>query len=355
VIIHAVPGFIAPSEYGAGNWKAVEATAIALERAGLTVRRVTFDESDPSTLLEHIPDDARHILIEYSAFPWLIEQLRRAYPHVGVHVRTHNAEPLQHLSRARSGGLRTFTHAPVWRRSARLLLNDLRCRHYADNLFGISEWDDSHYWRLLPGRAALWSFPYFSPWPYLRPDVEPEPWAARKPVIMCLGGNFDPSGMANVANFQQLADRLTMAMNPKWSFHLTWWSKWHDRVPEVHGAVEILRDVSEPWDLLCEVRGLAVLTPLGFGLKTTVVDGLAAGCRVIVHTELARHLPSEVAAACVLFDPAERDLEHIVSALMVAPEREDLNERLRDQAVDVLRGTLTKARSVQRSRSTWLW
>jgi hypothetical protein len=234
-------------------------------------------------------------------------------------------------------------------------MNDLRCRRFADNLLGISEWDDSHYWRLLPGRAALWSFPYFSPWPELRPDVELELWQLRRPVILCLGGNFDPSGMANVANFQRLADRFSAEHDPKWSFHLTWWSQWHDEVPEVHSPVEILRNVSEPWDLLCHVRGLAVLTPLGFGLKTTVVDGLAAGCRVIVHSELAQHLPADVAQSCLLFDPRKDDIDHIVSALAIAPDRDDLNERLRERAVAVLRSTLTANRTMQRSRSTWLW
>jgi hypothetical protein len=201
----------------------------------------------------------------------------------------------------------------------------------------------------------LWSFPYFSPWPDLRPAVEPEVWQARRPVVLCLGGDFDPSGLANVANFQRLADRLSTTLAPTWSFDLTWWSKWHDEVPDVHGPVEILRDVGEPWDLLCEVRGLAVLTPLGFGLKTTVVDGLAAGCRVIVHPQLARHLPSEVADACVLFDPDDDDVEHIINALEIAPDPDDLNDRLRDQAADVLRKTLAKDRTLQRSRSTWLW
>src|SRR5207302_11091767 len=101
--------------------------------------------------------------------------------------------------------------------------------------------------------------------------------------------------LANVANFQALADHLPVTSGTKWSFLLTWWSQWHDRVPDVNAPVEILREVAEPWDLLCQVRALAVLTPIGFGLKTTVVDGLAAGCHVIVHERLAGRLPPGVA------------------------------------------------------------
>src|SRR5207248_7640843 len=105
-------------------------------------------------------------------------------------------EPLQFLGRQKGDGWRAYTRPRVWKRSARLLQNDIRTRRVADTLLGISEWDDRHYWRRLPGKATLRPFAYFSPWPYVRPEVTPEPWDRRRPAIVSMGGNFDPSGLA---------------------------------------------------------------------------------------------------------------------------------------------------------------
>ncbi len=156
--------------------------------------------------------------------------------------------------------------------------------------------------------------------------------------MVSMGGNFDPSGLANVANFNALATKLSRAMSDQWSFELTWWSQWHDQVPDVVPEVKIIRGCDEPWDLLCEVRALAVLTPLGFGLKTTVVDGLAAGCKVIVHPTLAKHLPVVVRSQCLVCDPSrDEDVRKVTAALAASPPVTDLNAQLRQQAVSTLR------------------
>jgi hypothetical protein len=341
MIIHAVPSFIALSEYGAGNWKAVEATRLALEDTGLPFQRVTFDEHNSLELLDHVSDTTRDVVIEYSMFPDVLRDLRRRAPAIGLHVRTHNAEPFQHVSRAVSGrSWRDHVRRSVWRRSAALLVNDVRCRRHADTLLGISDWDDRHYWRWLPGGARVRAFPYFCVWPYHRPHVKPEPWDLRRWAIVSMGGNFDPSGLANVENFQALAQRVGRLPESKWSFELTWWDQWHDRVPDVKAPVEVLREVVEPWDLLCHVKVLAVLTPIGYGLKTTVIDGLAAGCHVIVHPRLAKRLPNEVAKVCLVFDPKADDPAALVEALPSPPDRNHLNDRLRNAAANILRASL---------------
>ena len=151
-------------------------------------------------------------------------------------------------------------------------------------------------------------------------------------------GVVDPSGLVNVANFNAIADRLSMVSNERWSFQLTWWSQWHERVPRVSKRVEILRQCDEPWDLLCEVRALAVLTHLGFGFKTTIVDGLAAGCHVIVHPRLAPRLPKDIADLCIVCDPAnDAHMARLAHTLSMRPAYHDVNRLLRERALAVLR------------------
>ncbi len=348
MIVHAVPSFINAYEYGAGNWKAVEANRLALQRAGLPSREVGFDGDKPATAIPQVPPDSRHLLIEYSAFPDLLIQLKRTHPPLRLHVRTHNAEPYQHFHRATGNGLRDYANPRLWAKCLRLLWRDVRCRQAADTLLGISEWDNANYWRGLPGKALIRYLPYYSPWPYLRSGVEPQPWDLRKQAVVSLGGNFDPSGMANVRNLNTIATRLSQAVPNRWSFALTWWSQWHEQVPKVSAHVEVLRDCREPWDLLCQVRALAVLTPLGFGLKTTVVDGLAAGCHVIVHSQLAKRLPHRVRQLCLICDPSrDEDLVRLVDSLSTPPRSHNLNQQLRDTAVDMFRSTFASSTDTQ--------
>ena len=344
MILHAIPSFISARDYGAGNWKAVEATRIALRRTGLPVRTVQFDWRDPGTVMPQVTPEIRHLLVEYSGFPNLLRQLQQTHPNVGLHVRAHNAEAYQFFQRATGNGIRSYASPRVWSKWLRLLWRDARCRQAADTLMGISEWDNGHYWHWLWGKAAVRYFPYHSPWPYLRAEVAPRPWALRQRAMVSMGGNFDPSGMANVGNFEQLALKISGVLGHDWSFLLTWWSQWHQAVPKVAARVEVLRDCREPWDLLCQVRALAVLTPLGFGLKTTVVDGLAAGCHVIVHPRLARRLPRQVADLCYVCAPSRaEDVTRLAGMLSTAPKTHRLNQQLCDTAVDVLRSAFERA------------
>jgi hypothetical protein len=188
--------------------------------------------------------------------------------------------------------------------------------------------------------------PYFCPWPQLRPEVKLPRWEDRRPAILSMGGNFDPSGIANFNHFDLMSGQLSIRMQEPWSYLLTWWSQWHEAVPQVSAHIEIERNCEQPWDLLCETRALAVLTHLGFGFKTTVVDGLAAGCHVIVHPRLAERLPKEVSALCLLCDPhKEGDVARLATALAKPPARHRLNEDLCQRAADTLKASLSSSRA----------
>lgn len=340
MIIHAIPEYINDKEYGAGNWKAVEGTCLALAEAEIQAKTVRFNDKMPEAILSELTPDTRHLLIEYSFWPNLQAEAKRQNPQLKVHVRTHNAEAYQYIHRYRRGR-RDYIKLRLWRKFLELIARDSRSRSASDSLLGISVWDNQNYWRWLPGHASVLYLPYFSPWPFLRSNVEPRVWDQRQTVIVSMGGNFDPSGLLNVANFNTMAAKLPAISHDSWQFQLTWWSQWFERVPNVHANIEILRNCEEPWDLLCQVRALAVLTHLGFGFKTTIVDGLAAGCHVIVHPKLVNRLPPEVAQLCLVCDPSnDEHVARLAAALSSPPLPHDINRKLRDRAVAALRSTL---------------
>jgi hypothetical protein len=333
-LLHAVPNFINQKEYGAGNWKAVGANRLALDRAGITYTTIEFDPENPTKLLEQMRSDIAYLLMEYGFWPELLVKLRREHPQVKIVVRTHNAEAYHYFHRTIIASRRNYVNPKHWFRFIQLARRDTRCRQAAHMLLGISEWDNKNYWSWLRGQANIRYLPYYSPWPYLRPDVDIQSWNLRNRAIISLGGNFDPSGMANVANFDILATKLSRVMDEKWSYLLTWWSQWHRKVPTVGEGIEIVRECREPWDLLCQSRALAVLTPLGFGFKTTVVDGLAAGCHVIIHPTLANRLPQQVKQLCLICDPSrDQDIIRLADSLSTPPRPHSLNQQLREMVI----------------------
>ncbi len=334
-LLYAVPNFVNEQEYGAGNWKAVEANRLALDRAGITFKQIAFDPDNPVQVLENMRPGIESLFMEYNWWPELLAKVKTQYPRVKLIVRTHNAEAYHYFHRKIVGSRREYANVTKWRHCIQLARRDARSRRVADTLLGISEWDNNNYWRWLRGKANLRYLPYFSPWPYLRPNVEAKPWSSRPPVVVSMGGNFDPSGIANYRNFDLLATRLPRVMAEKWSYVLTWWSQWHpEKVPKVSEEVKIMRECREPWDLLCQSRALAVLTPFGFGFKTTVVDGLAAGCHVIIHPKLADRLPQQVKELCLICDPSqEQQIIKLAGSLATPPKQHSLNQQLCEEVV----------------------
>src|SRR5262252_4858990 len=123
MIVHAVPDTINAREYGAGNWKAVEASRISIADGGAQAQQVDFDAADPTTVLAHVNEATRHLFIEYSFWPALQIGARSKYPHLGVHVRTHNAEGFHYVHR-HTRRRRDYASAAMWTQFARIVARD---------------------------------------------------------------------------------------------------------------------------------------------------------------------------------------------------------------------------------------
>ena len=59
--------------------------------------------------------------------------------------------------------------------------------------------------------------------------------------------------------------------------------------------------------LLSSCRAVAILSPLGYGFKTTVADAIAHGCYVLAHPALVHRCPDVLRPAIIPFDPARPD------------------------------------------------
>ena len=336
MILFAVPRHIRDRK-GAGNWKDVEATQILLDRLGRAYERVDFDPEAPGDLLRG-RDGVRDLLVHYSWWPDALGQARRNMPGLRIHVRAHNAEALQHLHRSSFRPLPSAAQLRTAYGAGRLLLRDLRCRRLADTILGISAWDNAHYWRRLPGRAAVRHLPYFSPWPLLLPETRPRPWPERDAAVLCMPGARDAISTSMIDAFGRLA---ALGLTP-WRFLLTRGILSNGDAAPLPPKVEMTASDDEPWPALCRVRAVAVLTPLGFGTKTTIVDALAAGCHVLVHPALHGRLSAAEREACTPLDPDRPpSREHLGRLLEEPPRAAWRNETLADEARAVLTASLS--------------
>ena len=108
---------------------------------------------------------------------------------------------------------------------------------------------------------------------------------------------------------------------------------------DLPAGTERLGRIEEPWTWLCKVKAVAVLSPLGYGCKTTVADALAAGCHVLVHPRQHARLSPEERAQSLSVDPdSEADVGRLAEALLRPPAGD---------AADESRSQL------ERSRSAW--
>lgn len=303
---------------GAGQWKDLQGLRNILRHLEIAWSEFRFDGRNLGDLLRQIGTEEDRVIWYYSFWPEAMEELRRHCPSAHLILRTVNAEALQHWTRA----------AKDWRRWRglprdiygffRLLWRDRRSARAAHLLAGIASWDDRHYWSRLTSPATIRTAPYFSPWPALLPDQKPRDWPEREKCILCLPGARDTIGRGHVRMFAELARRPEF---DGWRFAL---SRGLHPSPEdsLPDRIEPLGELEDPWSWLCRVRAVAVLSPYGYGCKTTITDGLAAGARVLVHPRQVRRLSPPEQLQVIPLDPTEKSLVRAAAAaLEAAPEQ----------------------------------
>jgi len=300
VLIHAIPDFL---REGLGNWKDVRSRGVLWSDLGVPVTIVRFDPERPESLHAQVPDNATDLLIEYSWWPEILETLKKQRPRLRLHVRTHNAEALQHLARSGWVCWPPITALRNLYGFVRLLNRDRRCRSATAALWGISPWDNRHYWSWLPGKAKIVDFPYFCPWPDLKPDQVPKSWISRPKRIISIPGGNDRIGQSMIDGFIEFVrETKRQQLAPDWNFAVSRGMHSDRSLPDdVH--IDFLPEPLKSWEELGSTRALAVLGVRGYGLKTNVIDGLAAGCHVIVTPKMAAHLPDDVATHCLVCEP----------------------------------------------------
>lgn len=333
-IWHVVPAHVLARE-SQGSFKDVSARVAALQAAGGSYRRIVVSDDLPEAVLAHLAEgEPTHVFVEYSTCPRIVEALRAGLPGVVLAVRAHNIEPMQNLD---NHGLRNLRIAPwVLYGAARLLAGDIRCRRAADVIYAISPWEAEVYWKRLPGAARVAWLPYVTPEALIPARAAT---AAARGTIACL-----PTSQRNRKSLDLVNRFLEFAVGAHplgggFSFALTGdLAPWRLELPAAVTATGMLPDLK---DFMAGVRAVAILSPLGYGFKTTIMDAIAAGAFALVHPRLYRRCPAELRPACI---PVEgrgpRAIARALSALEAPFPLPGINEVLRERASVMLEAFL---------------
>ncbi len=316
-----------------GTYKDVISRVRWLETRFPAYRQIPVSGDDPVVVDSALTGGVRleGALVEYSYYPRIVGHLKRLAPQACVAVRAINLEPLQFL-----GNHGWFPErGPLWMLfgMGRLLSQDIRVKRTADVILSINEWENRKYWNWLPGKASVEWLPYRCPEHLLPPH--PLPYGQRR-IIACMPTSHENRKSRDlVIRFQDFATAMKRS-GSRDAFVVTGsletWT-----LPSC-AAVTYSGFIGNPADFMGTCRAVALLSPLGYGVKTTAADALAAGAHVLAHPDLVRRSPAAVRPFLLPLDSNRPlDAAAVARTLEEPPQGMALHQELCAESARVLR------------------
>jgi hypothetical protein len=264
--------------------------------------------------LQDLPDYT-HILVDGAHTRADLEFLRERWPNARHILRSHNCE-LPH----RKDTLRaTLAAAPTDdmarqkqdRKDARMNIRvfwerDRAAADYADVILSIETAKGTdRYWRRAGFKGEVLSQPYFLAEEY-REEIEREidgRGADRKDMVLCVMSSH-PGALTyhSLMRFHLSVSGMGQR-RPGWRFRATGRSFWMKNHPKLSQRIKHLGIVDDLMGQLCEVKATAVLSELGRGFKTKILEAILCKTWVLVTPLLFKRLPVEVQPYCIVVDP----------------------------------------------------
>lgn len=312
-ILHVVPDSInRPTNFYLGSTKDIKGRTEYLQSKGIKYDELLVPKRLDSLLLELIQNidltAYDTIFFELALYPKTMAYLREKYPHIKQIIRSINADFFHwlhyfyatllypNLIFSSKESLKQALKLEWFRYAFERLNMDITCAGYADFVLSIVEWEKEHYWRYVTDEKKVRNLPYFLPAIYTRETVE----TLKKK--QCVGLMSSTAGTAplmrnNLVNYANLVGRLGRQI-PSWRFFITGDMTWTKvRLPT---RLEATGFLESPFPLLLESRAMALMSDLGFGFKTKLLDAIQSRCYPLVPPNLFRRLPEEIKPYCLV-------------------------------------------------------
>jgi hypothetical protein len=247
-------------------------------------------------------------IVEYSLYPMIVKEIKYLFPNSVVIIRSHNIEPLQHLA---NYGFRPKGRSLLWVLwgSVRLLWQDIMIKATAEYIASINENELKWYWNRLPGKAKPFWLPYIPP-NHFKLDIAKT--TIPRNIIACMPLGSAPRDIDLVRRFVKYA-AVSHALGYKYRFVITGNCNFDDVGNE--SLVERIGFIDDIGKFLYTCKALCILTPMGYGFKTTMGDAFAAGVHVVAHPRIIEKAPKIYQKKLVSSDNVRKSLSLINSDL----------------------------------------
>ena len=283
-----------------------------------------------------------HIVVEHTYGLKDFEYIKGRWPTAKLIVRAHQSEILH-----REDFLTAVREIKAGAKAEHQAVNSLQiyrdreegAARFADAILSIEPNSSEQYWRSLGFRGRFLFEPYFLPSVYLQQvSCTPPQQKQRRNQIVCVGSSHPgPLIIAMVQAFEKAVSSLGKSALPDWRFLVTGPLQEDSSVRVDCGRVEHLGSVDDLFSLLKESRAIALMSALGRGFKTKILDAIMSGAWVIVVPELYHRLPESVRPFCIVL---KQGREALAEAVAEIEEREwpdqNPNEALRSVAYKAL-------------------
>ena len=352
-LLHVVPDSIVnPRKAFAGSTKDVMGRSEYFAERGVPVRELVSGDRSDAQVLARLRmlnlSGCEAVLFEYETYVDSMRYLADTHPHILRIVRAHNAN-LLHFGDQMRGRLRMLADgkqsAPTSPfDDARLALQryalDRQCAVLADVVLPICEWESVQYWsRLAPGSTVA-TLPYFAPRSLVQAPV---PGTKRNLLVfmMGVGGAMTPLLYDAGKNAVDLVNALSAEAAHAWHFAITGKIKPADLL----GTSNRMRQtglLESPLPLLAQARAVAIMSDLGMGFKTKLLEAAMAGCWLLVTPELLARLPAALRPWCLPVEPhsVEQFEQRLRQCESQMPPSTDPNVALRADAYRTLDAVL---------------
>ena len=291
-----------PRQVYLGSTKDIKSRTDFFENCGLVYDELTVNQDhDPDratldALADRALDHYATVIFEHSLFPRSIQYLKKNNARLNVLFRGHNAEFYHRLHYALGAVKYTsLGEALKWlKESLTKYREDSLCARHADYVLSISAWETAHYWPRFTASHTIINAPF-----YLTDFYLDEIRRKKRPKTnrcVCLMSTFiGPFLYDALHHYQKIVGAIRDRL-PDWDFATTGAipKKWRKRQKQMNyvGLVE------SPLDILSESRAMCILSDLGYGFKTKIIEAIMCGCYVIVPEKLYGRLPQEVRPFC---------------------------------------------------------
>jgi hypothetical protein len=320
-ILHLVPNsYSAPDFKYHGSTKDIETRVEYFHERGIGYdqfhHRKNRDKlSETLGWLQDLPDYT-HVLVDGAHSRADLEFLRRRFPNARHILRSHNNELEHRKDTQRATWAARPYHAEPERHAQDVIDAKMNIRvfferdraaaEYADVILSIqTDKSTERYWRRAGLKGEVLSQPYYLSKEYLA-EIEREIGGRgekRRNMVLCVTSSH-PGALTyhSLMRFHKAVTGIGQR-RPDWRFRATGRSFWMKNHPELSQRVKHLGLIDDLMGTLCEAKATAVLSDLGRGFKTKILEAILCKTWVLVTPLLFKRLPVEVQPYCIIVDP----------------------------------------------------